>query len=315
MVQRVRATFLSYLPDYPIRLNGEETWVENPTKKFIRGVYDTVSEPIRNGQWNVPRFGDDKTAYVIGLFGSGRLYVNTLILQNFGRRARYLRSTIRLHPGPTSMIYSGHATMKYASRGQKLPAVTNRIMEAVRSGHADLIFVYRHPLDSLITNWVWWRTFLREKRFISSIHDVYKTTDELCVALEHDFQGFKAFAEGDAEFFASMPGPRFLSVREFVEETELYAQSATLSLRLEDCMIDPLREFLKLVELMSVPVDLNNVSLPLPKAKPYGYLRLQEKVPQLREFIDGLDLATQKRIEKIGYTAGFEQISCRTTGA
>lgn len=304
LAQRVRATLIDYLPDYPVRQNGEEEWVENPAKKFIRGVYDRVSEPMRTGQWNVPHFGNDRTVYIVGLFGSGRLYVNQLILENLGQRARYLRPWIRLHPRPTSMIYSGHATMKYVSRGQRLPAVTKRIMEAVRSGYADLIFVYRHPLDSLITNWLWWRTYLREKRSISSISDVYKTTGELCSGLEEDFQGFKAFAEGNAGFFTSTPGPRFLSLPEFVEETELYVQSSTLSLRLEDFMIDPLRELRKLVELMSVPVDLDNLNLPFPRAKPYRCLTVQEKVPQFREFIVGLDLATRKRIEKIGYGFG-----------
>ena len=59
------------------------------------------------------------------------------------------------------MIYSGHATMRHVSRGQMPPAVMSHILEAVRSGFADLIFVYRHPLDSLLTNWVWWRTYHR----------------------------------------------------------------------------------------------------------------------------------------------------------
>jgi hypothetical protein len=100
--------------------------------------------------------GNDRTAYVIGLFGSGRTYINELMLHNIGERARYLRDFIRLHPGPTRMIYSGHATMKHFSRGQHSPAVMGGVLEAIRSGFADLIFVYRHPLDSLLTNWIWW---------------------------------------------------------------------------------------------------------------------------------------------------------------
>ena len=39
-----------------------------------------------------------KTAYVIGLFGTGRRYINELILQNIGERAKYFRDTIRFHP-------------------------------------------------------------------------------------------------------------------------------------------------------------------------------------------------------------------------
>src|SRR5580692_9542864 len=87
--------------------------------------------------WDVPHLGNDKTAYLIGLFGSGRSYINELLLQNIGERAKYFRDELRLHPGPTSMIYSGHATMRHVSRFQSPPAITSHILEAVRSGFAD----------------------------------------------------------------------------------------------------------------------------------------------------------------------------------
>ena len=74
-----------------------------------------------------------------------------------------------------------------------------------------------------------------------------------------EFSEFKAFAEGDPDFFAAVGGPRFLSFPEFVEETELYLQSATLALRLEDFMIDPLKEFSRIVEVMSVDLDLSRL--------------------------------------------------------
>jgi hypothetical protein len=303
-LKRVRAIASSYLADYTIEQNGEKTWVEHPAKRIIHGIYDALSEPIRSGHWKVPRFGNDKTTYLVGLYGTGRFYILALMLQNLGSRAKYIRERIRFHPQPTSMIYTGHATMRYASRGQRLPVVTRRILEAVESGFADLIFVYRHPLDSLLTNWVWWHTYIREKRIVDSISDVYKGTDDLCDALERDFQEFKAFAEGDPTFFHGSRGPRFLSFSEFVEETVLFLESATLSVRLEDCMIDPLKEFSKIVEIMSVRVDLNGLRVPPPRAKPYGYLAVQEKVPQFRDFVYAPDLQTKRRIEKIGYEVG-----------
>jgi hypothetical protein len=303
-LKKVRATISAYLADYTVERNGEQKWVENPAKRVIHGIYDAVSEPIRTGHWKVPRLGNDRTAYVVGLYGSGRFYVHALMLQNLGQRARYIRERIRFHPRPTSMIYTGHATMRYASRGQRLPAVTSRILGAVESGFADLIFVYRHPLDSLLTNWVWWRTYIREKRIIDSISDVYKSSDDLCAGLERDFREFKAFAEGDPAFFSGSRGPRFLSFPEFVEETALFLESATLAVRLEDCMIDPLKEFSRIVEIMSVRVELSGLRLSPPRAKRYGYLAVQEKVPQFRDFINGLDLQTKRRIEKIGYSVG-----------
>jgi hypothetical protein len=81
-------------------------------------------------------------------------------------------------------------------------------LEAVRSGFADLIFVYRRPLDSWLTNWVVWRTYIRDKIFIPGISKVYKNTDDLCADLGQNFSEFKNFAEGDPAFFAGAPGPR-----------------------------------------------------------------------------------------------------------
>lgn len=297
----IRATLSNHLADYTVERNGETVWIENPAKRVIHGVYDVVSEPMRTGHWAVPRMGNDKTAYVLGLYGSGRWYIHGLMRGNFGQRAKYIRQRIRFHERPTSMIYTGHATIKYASRGQRLPSVTQRVFDSVRSGFADLIFVYRHPLDSLLTNWVWWRTYLSEKRIIGSIWDVYKSVDDLCVGLEQDFPGFRAFAEGDPRFFSSTPGPRFLSLPEFVEETDLYVQSAALATRLEDFTDNPRKEFLRIAEVLSVPVNLETLKVPAPRAKPYGYRTIEEKVPRFREFVKELDLQTKQRMERIGY--------------
>jgi len=243
-----------------------------------------------------------KTAYVIGLFGTGRGYITELIQRNLGERARYFRDTLGFHPGPTPMIYSGHVTMKHISRAQEPPAVMNRILEAVRSGFADVIFTYRHPLDSCLTNWIWWRTYLRDNRPISGISQLFRHTDDICSKLEEEFCDFKAFAEGDLEFLAGVPGPRFLSFPEFVEETELHLQSATLALRLEDFMIDPLKGFSKMAEILAVDLDLSHLSLTPPRTKPYGYLAVKDKVPRFRDFIDGLDEETKGRIRRIGYS-------------
>ncbi len=252
----------------------------------------------------VPHLGNDRTAYIIGLFGSGRGYVKELILQNIGERAKYFRDEIRLHPGPTSMIYSGHATMRHVSRGQALPEVTKAILEAVRRGFADLIFVNRHPLDSLLTNWIWWRQFNRNDSLIYNISQAYKSTDDLCADLEQNFLDFKAFAEGDLDFIAAVGGPRFLSFPEFVEETELFLDTATLTLRIENCMIDPFKEFSKIVEVMSVDLDLSRSGVTPPNTEPYRYLAVKEKVPRFKNFINELNTETKRRIEKMGYNAG-----------
>jgi hypothetical protein len=243
----------------------------------------------------------DRTAYVIGLFGTGRRYINELLIENIGERAKYFRDGIRLHPGPTPMIYSGHVTTKYPSRAQELPVVMKYIMESVKAGDADSIFICRHPLDSLLTNWVWWRTYARDNRSISGISEVYQNKEDLCADLKKNFLEFKSFAEGDSDFFVATPGPRFLSFSEFVEETELHLQSSPLTLRLEDFMIDPLKEFSKIAATMSADLNLNRLSLAPPRTKASGHLAVKERVPEFRGFIDELDTETKARLAKIGY--------------
>jgi hypothetical protein len=300
--KKLRATLSNCLADYAVERDGEQTWIENPAKRIIHGIYDVVSEPLRTGHLAVPAGATDRTLYVVGLYGTGRWYIHELMRRHLGKRADYIRQRIRLHRRPTSMIYTGHSTVKYASRGQRLPIVTERILQAVRAGFADLVFVYRHPLDSLLTNWLWWRTYLREKRIIGSIWEVYKTPAELCAGLETDFQGFKAFAEGDPTFFAATPGPPFLSFSQFVEETCLFIECSTLAVRLEDFADDPRREFLKIAALLSVPIDGNLSKVATPRAMPYGYRALQDDAPRFREFIRGIDSLTKQRIEEIGYS-------------
>jgi len=245
--------------------------------------------------------GQHRTTYIIGLFGTGRRYINELLINNLGERVKYFRDTIRLHPGPTPMIYSGHATMKHLCRLQEPPAAMRSILQAVRSQFANSIFIYRHPLDSLLTNWVWWRSFLHDNRAISGISEVYPNVDDLCAELERNFSDFQFLAQGDPEFFAASPGPRFLSFAEYVEETELHLQAAPLALRLEDCVTDPLKEFSKVAELISLDLNGNSSRIGPPRSKPYGYLAVREKVPRFRSFIDGLDAETRGRIARMGY--------------
>jgi len=255
----------------------------------------------------------DRTTYIIGLFGTGRHYILDLITANLGKRAIYVIEGLRCHPAPTCLIYSHHATIKYTRLFQSPPELTGRLLQSVRSGFADLIFVYRHPLDSLLSNWTWLRTYIQKpnRGWGHDISMVYRNTEGLCADLERNFAEFKAFAEGDGSFTsATFPGPRFLSFAEFVEETTLFVECATLSLRLEDFMIDPLKEFSKIVHVMSVDLDMNGLRLPRPKTEPYRYRTVAASVPRFRAFIDELDAETKRRIEKLGYRIDGE--SCAT---
>lgn len=253
------------------------------------------------GLKDVPRWGNDRTTYIVGLFGSGRWYVNALILRNLGDRVAFFRDHIGFQPRPTSMIYSGHATIKHICRGQTAPTVTNRILTTVRRGFSDWIFITRHPIDSLITNWIWWRTYLRHGRMIAGISEVYKNSDDLNTDLDSNFSEFRAFAAGNPDFFATDKGVPFLSFEEFIEETELHLKVATLALRLEDFAVDPFREFSKITDVMSVNVDLKQLQIAPPLTKHYRFLSIKEQVPRFRAFIDELSPELKARVKRIGY--------------
>ena len=72
-------------------------------------------------------------------------------------------------------------------------------------------------------------------------------------------------------------------------------------MRLEEFMIDPSTEFARIVEMMSVDLDLSRLCVASPRTRPYGYLAVQDKVPRFRNFINELNEETKRRIEKIGY--------------
>lgn len=271
--------------------------------RLVRNAYNLPGLKETDWYWRTHSSGADRTVYIVGLFGSGRSYINELLTRHIGLRAKYFRSeSIRAHAVPTSMIYSGHATVRYPSRGQEPPAVMGRISRAIEAGFADLIFIYRHPLDSLLTNWVCWRMHIQECAFVFSISAAYPDTDAFCADLDRNFSEFKAFAEGHPDFFRALPGPPFLSFSQFLEETELHLRAATLAVRLEDFAVDPAKEFARIAAIMSVDPGATAASMARPRTAMYRYSIVKEKVPQFREFIEQLSPDTKARIEALGYS-------------
>jgi hypothetical protein len=246
------------------------------------------------------------TIYIIGLFGSGRLYLGDVICKHIGERARHFRDELQYESMPTSMIYSGHMTLRYVSRGLNPPEFANRIVESVWSGAGKMIFIYRHPLDSLLTNWVWWRSYLRagsvatdDGAFISSS---FNSLDELCEIIEQEWADFEAFTAGDPAFFTDLPGARFLSFAEFVEESVLLFEQATLRLPLEAFVANPYAAFVKVVAIISPDMRLSRtLHIRRPQSKPGAHLFVMNKVPRFNEFVNSISPETKRLMLKLGY--------------
>lgn len=292
--------FLFRLARKGVRFCVSDEGVET-VHQLVRKAYNLPRLKETDWYWRTHSPGADRTVYIVGLYGSGRSYINELLTRHIGLRAKYFRSErIRAHAVPTSMIYSGHVTMRHLSRGQEPPTVMKRILEGVAAGFADLIFIYRHPLDSLLTNWVCWRMHVRQRLPVDSISRVYKSTDEFCVDLERNFTEFVSFSQGDPDFFADLLGPPFLSFAQFLEETELHLRAATLAVRLEDLAVDPAKEFARIAAVMSVDPGVAVASRP--RTTMDRYLTVKEKVPQFREFVEQLSPDTRAAIQRLGYS-------------
>jgi hypothetical protein len=246
------------------------------------------------------------TIYIVGLFGSGRMYLGDVICDHIGERAHDFRDELRYESTPTSMIYSGHMTLRYVSTGFNPPEFGNRIVASVRSGAGKMIFIYRHPLDSLLTNWVWWRSYVRATAggpepggFISNS---FHRLDELCATIEREWASFEAFAMGDSAFFADLPGARFLSFAEFVEESVLLFEQATLRLPFEAFMTNPYAAFLKVIDVISPEMRLSyKMHIRRPRSHPGTHLFVMKNVPCFNEFVNSVNPETKRLMLKLGY--------------
>ena len=204
------------------------------------------------------------------------------------------------------MIYSGHMTLRHVSTGLHPPEIGSRIVELVRSGAGKMIFIYRHPLDLLLTNWVWWRSNVRagatgpeHGAFISSS---FKTLDALCKIVEQEWANFEAFAMGDPVFFADVPGACFLSFAEFVEESVLLFEQATLRLPFEAFMTNPYAAFVKVIDVISPEMHLSStLHIRRPQSKPGTHLVVMKSVPRFNKFVNSISPETKRLMLKLGY--------------
>jgi hypothetical protein len=276
---------------------GHRGWIIDRTQAFEAA---TLYGLAKWRFWRNSR-GRTPTVYIVGLFGTGRTYINAIIETHFYERASDFRDGLEHESTPTSMIYSGHMTLKYSSSEQQPPDFGNRIVESVRSGAGRLILIYRHPLDSLLANWVWWRSFLLGRDLGASISSSFQSLEQLAEFIDREWSSLEAFALGDASFYGSS-GYRFLSFSEFVEESVLLFDQASLRLRFEELKVNPYKAFVRLVDVISPEMRVSpSLHIQRPNAKPGAYLFVMKTVPRFEAFVNRLSPETKLRMAKLGY--------------
>ena len=265
-----------------------------------------------NEEWSVKELinsieleNDISSTVIIGLLGSGRTLLNNILdksisyqflkhegLENCGFKSRI------------PMIYSGHATLKTVSSFQKNPDFSKKkLIEPLANGCHQMIFMLRHPLDSLFSNYFWWQhCILINSAHSLGISSVYRGLDEFIEKIESDIVSFCHFVE-TGEITKNNNGfGKFLSLNEFIYETFLWSQVPSMNVfKFEDFLDDYLGQIEKLEILLSP-----NCRLPLSKARILGsrnnYKYICSKSESVKKIIQkSLTNFSEKAIVELGF--------------
>jgi hypothetical protein len=248
-----------------------------------------------------------KPNYIVGIFGSGRQYVGGLLQHSDPEIAYYLRGDLRHYYGAVPVIFTGHVTSIYESALCDHPSFGRTLLDRAAADLISLIFIYRHPLDSLLSNWAWIRRFLRHEAPTTGIAQAYKSEEDFHRDLDDNFDEFSLFCDGSADFARIVTGSeinwRFLSLREYIHETEVFIGGANVqSFRFEDFKADAAAEFKRLVSILApdLPPEIGNPVAP--RALSSRYRSARENVGAFRSFMDSLPTDITKRIMALGYS-------------
>lgn len=218
-----------------------------------------------------------RPVYILGLFGTGRWYLNELIMHHTGQRGYYFLDQLRDRKGGPPIIWSGHTTIIHDQIAGHEPAALGRsILKLAEEGQAEIIFIHRHPLDSLLTNWTWWREFLAKKKMISGIVAKYPNNEEFFKDVASNFHELTLFADGSRDFMRlySEEQTNFFSLHQFIVETAAFVNHKHVhSFRFEDFISEPNEQFSRLLKIIDPIATPANIDVPRPRAEKTDILR------------------------------------------
>ena len=233
---------------------------------------------------HVPSPGTFPCGVIVGLMGSGRTALTDFFLQytdlSFGEGLEDFRA---------GTIRSGHVCQR-SVRGFSDPVVMDHLIRLGEEGRARLVFLLRNPLDSVITNWFWWRELDQTGRTIAGVADV-EDPREIFHREQEDFLQFCATGNG------------FMSLTEYLEETlALFAHPLFHVIRFEDMIRDRFRTAKNLLTHLSCPFDPQRlVGIQPPRSKVDRH-----KDFLAPKFIRDLTDLQQEILRKLGYETSLD---------
>jgi len=248
-----------------------------------------------------------KPTFIVGLFGSGRFYIKDLIINSGLEIAYYFQDGLYDYRGAVPFIFSGHVTCTYESAKCHSPSFGRALLERAAAGLINLVFIYRHPLDSLLSNWVWFRLLHRKLTPGGIAGGAYASEEAFHRDLNDNLYEFSQFCGGSKDFIRITTGsdttPNFMSLLEFIHETEVFVTNPNVHcFRFEDFKSDAAREFKRLVSILAPDLTPKSDNVPLPRSLSNRYELAKGNVSPFQVFTASLPIDITKRINALGYS-------------
>jgi len=229
-----------------------------------------------------------KSTIINGAYGTGRHYFNYLV-KSQQRLLPYFRDCQQYcYPSKFSSINSTHAFFTLNTPYSWSDLSDFLIPDSLARSQSMLISVVRHPIDCLISNWIWFFNLVKDHSPYTSIADSTFSNDSILADfISTHFSSLQSFVNGDLlervfDFldFGScidhrLRGPCFLSFPTFLEEMKAGVNAAHLSFKFEsfsDALDPSLIKFYSSLGLDHDEILLDGIEPP--KAEPYRYKKL-----------------------------------------
>lgn len=206
-----------------------------------------------------------KNTLILSLYGGGRTYLDYLSRHAFGNY--YCEGMILGVPSLTPVVRSGHMwglRDRFEARG---PTHTEKVLESYKKREINIIMIYRHPLDSLITNFVWFFDF-SYRRVVTNRFD---SIEELRAFLHANLSAFKVFVENGK----TPSGVIWVRFKDFLDELIYFRGKIDCQFRYENFFDDKHQELERFYcSLGANKQELSFSKIALPRSHPFRYRAL-----------------------------------------
>lgn len=249
-----------------------------------------------------------KPLIVIGLFGTGRTYFSNAFLSN-STLAPLLQEGLASCGvyASHSVICTGHATLKHSSSFQMEPDQTDKLLLCpLRDGFHCILFVTRHPVDSLFSNWAWWRRFCDTGiPHHGAVKEVFGGNRGLIEDIRSNKKAFLKFmTEGRVPSRPNYPAEvyRFLSFEQALDESLAWMGVPGVVSIMFEGIHDHLDKVSDTITTLLARRRWGSLILELPVSSAFNYRQIFGDYPDIKSLVcDGIGRESSDKLTRMGY--------------